>query len=100
MSIMLKTPVEVMKELGLKARAKRLSNNLSQSGMASRSGVSLGSLKRFEATGQISLESLLKIAMSLNCMSDFEEVFCEAPQRSSLFAETSAPKVRCRGALK
>ncbi len=100
MSILLKTPAEVMKELGLKARAKRLSNNLSQSGMATRSGVSLGSLKRFEATGQISLESLLKIAMSLNCMHDFEEVFRESPQRGSLFAETNTPKVRCRGSLK
>lgn len=100
MSIMLKTPTEVMKELGLKARAKRLSRNLSQSGMAARSGVSLGSLKRFETTGQISLESLLKIAMSLNCMRDFEEVFCETPVRGSLFQETPELKTRCRGSLK
>lgn len=100
MSIMLKTPTEVMKELGMKARAKRLTQNLSQSGMAARSGVSLGSLKRFEATGQISLESLLKIAMSLNCMRDFEEVFCETPQRGSLFSETKEAKTRQRGLLK
>lgn len=100
MSIMLKTPTEVMKELGLKARAKRLSQNISQSGMASRSGVSLGSLKRFENTGQISLESLLKIALSLNCMRDFEEVFSESVQHGSLFKETTESKTRVRGLLK
>lgn len=100
MSIMLKTPTEVMKELGLKARAKRLSRNLSQSGMADRSGVSLGSLKRFEATGQISLESLLKIALSLNCIRDFEEVFQDSSSRDSLFQKTKKSKIRSRGLLK
>ncbi len=100
MSILLKTPTEVMKELGLKVRAKRLSQNLSQSGMASRSGVSLGSLKRFESTGQISLESLLKIAMSLNCMRDFETVFNENTSTHSLFQSKTQSKTRCRGSLK
>ena len=60
MSIMLKTPSEVMQDLALKVKQKRLSQNLSQIGVADRAGVSLGSLKRFEQTGQISLESLLK----------------------------------------
>jgi transcriptional regulator with XRE-family HTH domain len=45
---------------------------LSQSELAKRSGVSLGSLKRFELTGQISLESLLKLAHILNRIGDFE----------------------------
>jgi hypothetical protein len=34
----------------------------------------LGSLKRFEQTGQISFESLLKIALVLDCLKDFENI--------------------------
>ena len=37
-------------------------------------GVSLGSIKRFETTGQISLESLLKIAFILDCLDDFQNI--------------------------
>lgn len=43
--------------------------------MAMRAGVSLGSLKRFESTGRISLESLLKLAHLLGHLKDFENVF-------------------------
>ena len=45
-----------------------------QTECATRSGVSLGSLKRFERTGQISLESLLKLAFVLECLGDFDGV--------------------------
>ena len=100
MSIMLKTPSEVMQDLALKVKQKRLSQNLSQTGVADRAGVSLGSLKRFEQTGQISLESLLKIALSLNCLKDFEGVFAPAEITGSLFSYSSEPKTRQRGLLK
>ncbi|MCF6332796.1 MAG: hypothetical protein L3J11_05880 [Draconibacterium sp.] len=43
--------------------------------MAERSGVSLGSLKRFENTEKISLESLLKLAHLLGRLKDFKNVF-------------------------
>ena len=39
------------------------------------SGVSLGSLKRFESTGEISLISLLKLAIVLDCAEEFEQLF-------------------------
>lgn len=101
MSIMLKTPNEVMLEMALKAKAARLKCNLSQNGVAERSGVSLGSLKRFEKTGQISLESLLKIALSLNCLKDFENIFTPATGAVSLFSgKEGAAKQRRRGLLK
>ena len=100
MSIMLKTPTEVMRDLAVKVKQKRLSQNLSQTGVADRAGVSLGSLKRFEQTGQISLESLLKIALSLNCLKDFEGVFEPAEVKGSLFVCSAEPKTRQRGLLK
>ncbi len=48
---------------------------LTQAQLAEKSGVSLGSLKRFERTGKVSLSSLLNIAMALGCLKDFEGVF-------------------------
>jgi len=36
--------------------------------------VSLGSLKRFEQSGEVSLRSLLRIAFVLECLEDFEKV--------------------------
>ena len=47
----------------------------SQSEAALRSGVSLGSLKRFETTGQISLESLCLLADLYDRLKDFEVIF-------------------------
>ena len=56
---------------------------MSQQKLADRSGVSLGSVKRFEQTGEISLSSLLKIAMVLDCLKDFEKLF-EKPEYKSI----------------
>jgi transcriptional regulator with XRE-family HTH domain len=67
-----KKPFDILKELAEKHRVLRKQAALSQSELAKRSGVSLGSLKRFELTGQISLESLLKLAHILNRIGDFE----------------------------
>ena len=60
--------------LGVRDRFKRrrLAVNLTQAGLAKRSGVSLGSLKRFETTGQIALESVLRLALVLDCLGDFD----------------------------
>jgi transcriptional regulator with XRE-family HTH domain len=67
-----KKPFDILKELAEKHRVLRKQAGLTQSELANRSGVSLGSLKRFELTGQISLESLLKLAHILNRIGDFE----------------------------
>lgn len=48
---------------------------LSQKELAKRSGVSYGSIKRFEQHGEISLRSLLKIADALNALQDFVNLF-------------------------
>lgn len=48
---------------------------LSQNDLAKKSGVSFGSIRRFEETGSISFFSLLKIANALNCLEDFNGLF-------------------------
>lgn len=78
-----KTPYEVSIELAEKAKAKRKYMKLTQLQLAQRSGVSLGSLKRFERTGEISLSSLLKIAMVLDSLKEFDGIF-EKPEYTSI----------------
>lgn len=60
-----KTNTQVIRELAQRSRDLRKANKLSQQELADRSGVSLGSLKRFETSGKISLESLVKILVTL-----------------------------------
>ncbi len=77
MSLFLATPNEVTKHLAHQVQAKRLSLNWSQKTLSERSGVSFGVLKKFERTGKISLESLLKIALALGVLEEFKELFKE-----------------------
>lgn len=72
--MVLKTPDEVRREIADRFKARRLSQELTQRDLAARSGMSLGSLKRFEATGQIALDSLLRLALAAGCLEDFDRV--------------------------
>ena len=56
-----------------KQRRKKL--HLSQRNLANKSGVSYASIRRFENIGEISLNSLLKIANALDCLEEFDAVF-------------------------
>ena len=69
-----KKPSDSLREIAQRHKVLRKQAGFSRSEMAKRSGVSLGSLKRFETTGQISLESLLLLADVLNRLDDFDEI--------------------------
>ena len=76
---------ETAEELDLKL-AQRIRNirnrrSISQEKLASMSGVSYGSVKRFESTGQISLLSLTKIAMALDIADELRNIFSQVPYR-------------------
>jgi len=79
LSFLPKTPQDVMQELKEKYKTRRKQLKLSQQELSTRADVSLGSLKRFETTGQISLESLLKLAFVLECLEDFGGI-CESKE--------------------
>ena len=66
---------DAMEAVRKQERQKRKEQGYSQKEMACRSGVSLGSLQRFEQTGEISLRSLLSLAMVLDCLEDFTHLF-------------------------
>ncbi len=63
-----------VKETAEKHRNLRKQLKLSQALLAEKSGVSLGSIKRFEQTGKISFESLLKLVQILGRLSEFETI--------------------------
>lgn len=88
-----------MQDIALQARARRLALQLTQVGLEERSGVSLGSIKRFERTGKIALESLLKIAMALDCLRDFDSLFASPTTPSRLDDLFKHPKTRKRGSI-
>ena len=75
MAIMMKTAQELMIDLGQRARENRLGMNLTQAGLAKRSGVSLAVIRLFEQSGKISLESLLKLAIGLGSEKEFDLLF-------------------------
>ncbi len=57
----------------------RKRKKITQKQLAVRSGVSLGSLKRFEQSGEISLQSLTKIAIALDVENELEDLFNNVP---------------------
>lgn len=77
MSIIMKSPYEMARDIAKRSKEKRLRYNLSQRTLSDRSGVSYGTLKKFERTGQISLESLLKLALVLDEFDHFESCFAK-----------------------
>lgn len=72
-----KTPNEVDREIAGRIRRLRKRRNLSQKRLSEKSGVSLGSVKRFEQSGEISLRSLTKIAMALRVDGELRDLFAD-----------------------
>ena len=69
------TPQNVKFNIVKSFRKIRKQSKISQVKLSELSGVSLGSIKRFENTGDISLNSLLKISDSLNRLWEFDNLF-------------------------
>lgn len=75
------TAEELDLNLAKRVRNIRKRRSISQEKLASMSGVSYGSVKRFESTGQISLLSLTKIAMALDIADELRNIFSQVPYR-------------------
>ena len=65
----------VTEQLAEREKKRRKKMHLSQKDLANKSGVSYASIRRFENIGEISLNSLLKIANTLDCLEDFNSIF-------------------------
>jgi transcriptional regulator with XRE-family HTH domain len=78
----LHTPEEVARQLAERIKALRLRRNWKRATLAERSGVSEASVKRFERTGRVSLEHLLKLAFTLDRLEELTSLFAPAPAAS------------------
>ena len=67
-----KLPSDILKSTAQNIAELRKELNWTQQDLVEKSGVSYGSIKRFERFGKISFESLLKIAEALSRLDDFE----------------------------
>ncbi len=76
------TAEELDKNLALRVRKIRKRRKISQQKLADLSGVSYGSIKRFETSGQISLLALTKIAMALDMADELRNIFFQVPYRN------------------
>ena len=75
------TAEELDQKLARRVRNIRKRRSISQEKFAQMSGVSYGSIKRFEASGQISLISLTKIAMALEIADELRTIFTQVPYK-------------------
>ena len=69
-----KKPADWMLEMAKRHKILRKQARFTQSELARRSGVSLGSLKRFETSGQISIQSLFLLIDVLGRLDDFDTI--------------------------
>lgn len=75
------TPEELDQKLAQRVRKIRKRRSITQEKLASISGVSYGSIKRFETTGHISLLSLTKIAIALDLADELRNIFTQVPYK-------------------
>ncbi|HEX5364194.1 MAG TPA: helix-turn-helix transcriptional regulator [Gallionella sp.] len=68
------THQEICRELGQRCRRLRLQANLSQLELAERTGVSLSSIRRLEASGQSTLELLVRVTQALHLTNQLESL--------------------------
>ncbi len=75
-----------------RAKELRLSENITQQELADRIGISVGTIKRFEKTGEIQFHILLKIALVLGRLDEFDELFTLSRTPLSLMNLKETPK--------
>lgn len=68
-------PGSIAKGIAERFRQRRIEQNLTQVSLAKKAGISLGSLKRFENSHEISLKHLLMIALVIDLADDFNVLF-------------------------
>ena len=70
-------------QVAAREKALRKAKHLTQAQLAAKAEMSLGSLRRFEQTGQVSFESLVALSFALGCDSELDGLFAK-PAYSSI----------------
>ena len=95
------TPAKAKTALAANMRERRLALNLTQAGLSQRSGVALATLRKFEQSGSVSLDNLLKLMLVVGGLRKIVEATASEQKRYSsiddVLSNTTRPK-RKRGA--
>lgn len=86
---------ETLRAIGARARALRLRREFSQAELATRAGVGIATIHRFEKTGTASLETALRIATALFAERAFDRLF-EMPPFTSIDEALAPPEATTR----
>ena len=92
-------PPDVMQRTAKRAKALRLVQNITQQELADKVGIAVGTVKRFEKSGEIQFNHLLRIALVLGRLEDFSGIFAVDDVPASLY-DLKAEKVRQRARKK
>jgi transcriptional regulator with XRE-family HTH domain len=74
---------EILKAVARRAGELRIAKGLRQSDLAHAAGLSLSTIQRFEQTGEVAFDAVVRIAMALEAERDFLNIF-PAPDMRSL----------------
>ncbi len=99
MKYYLKTPQEIGQDLAIRLKTLRLIKKWKRATLAARSGVTEASLKRFEQTGRISMESFLKLLSALGRLDEMEALLSPPPAHSIKELEQMEKPLPRRGSI-
>ncbi len=90
------TAMDVCMSVASKVKLRRLELNLTQIGLAARAGVNIETFRKFERTGEISLQNLVKLSFALDLSADFSILFAQKQYQSldDLLASESTDRKR------
>lgn len=70
----LATTEEVMRELGQRLRAQRMTKLITQQELAARAGVSLGAVKKLETSGASAVHTFVRVIQALSLTDDIADI--------------------------
>lgn len=94
MQFNLATTNEIAQEFGRRLRAHRLAQNLQQSELAGRAGVSERAVRNFERSGRGSFDLFLRISMALGHIESLSNLFELKPKSIKAMEQASQRRQR------
>ena len=92
------TAPEIVRELGQRLRAQRLAKSVTQEDLAACAGISVGAIKKLEATGRTTMETYVRAAQALGLVDDLVDFMKLRPTTSiaEMEKEQAAKRQRVR----
>ena len=92
--ISLITPTKAKLAIAANMKQRRLALSLTQAGLSERSGVALSTLRKFEQSGAISVDNLLKLMLVVGGLRKIVEASAPSQRRFSSIDDVLSDKTR------